>query len=212
MTPVVNDLFSMITGLPSNVRIPTSHLRTSFNPFCLHPITMAPHQHPNQPIESTPLIAGSRKATRKRASTTRFGLHQLRPRAHPFQSLDKALPWTYSYDSLRAQQSESRPLLPHFSTGTPLLYTDTHGSRGGWENSTQLDAQKPAPGSSHTTSSRRSRFPPNLLRHISLRLENSGSVARDHLASERTFLAYMRTSLAISASGVGEQSGVCPWR
>ncbi|KDR82639.1 hypothetical protein GALMADRAFT_238081 [Galerina marginata CBS 339.88] len=37
---------------------------------------------------------------------------------------------------------------------------------------------------------------------ISLSLENSGSVARDHLASERTFLAYMRTSLAIASSGV----------
>ncbi|KAI0088594.1 hypothetical protein BDY19DRAFT_891052 [Irpex rosettiformis] len=33
-------------------------------------------------------------------------------------------------------------------------------------------------------------------------LENSGSVARDHLASERTFLAYMRTSLAIASTGV----------
>lgn len=39
-------------------------------------------------------------------------------------------------------------------------------------------------------------------------LENSGSVARDHLASERTFLAYVRTSLAIASSGVGE----CPSR
>ncbi|KAJ3517622.1 hypothetical protein NMY22_g13920 [Coprinellus aureogranulatus] len=36
----------------------------------------------------------------------------------------------------------------------------------------------------------------------SLRLVNSGSVARDHLASERTFLAYIRTSLAIASSGV----------
>lgn len=33
-------------------------------------------------------------------------------------------------------------------------------------------------------------------------LENSGSVARDHLASERTWLAYIRTSLAISSAGV----------
>ncbi|PPR00465.1 hypothetical protein CVT24_004526 [Panaeolus cyanescens] len=41
-----------------------------------------------------------------------------------------------------------------------------------------------------------------LLDNASLRLENSGSVARDHLASERTFLAYMRTSLAIASSGV----------
>ncbi|KAJ7050549.1 hypothetical protein C8F01DRAFT_1000629 [Mycena amicta] len=33
-------------------------------------------------------------------------------------------------------------------------------------------------------------------------LENTGSVARDHLASERTFLAYVRTSLAIASTGV----------
>ncbi|KAJ7055742.1 hypothetical protein C8F01DRAFT_1157539 [Mycena amicta] len=37
---------------------------------------------------------------------------------------------------------------------------------------------------------------------ITLVLENRGSVARDHLASERTFLAYIRTSLAIAAAGV----------
>ena len=36
-----------------------------------------------------------------------------------------------------------------------------------------------------------------------LTLENSGSVARDHLASERTFLAYARTSLTITSTGVG---------
>ncbi|KAJ3827862.1 hypothetical protein EV361DRAFT_795207 [Lentinula raphanica] len=35
-------------------------------------------------------------------------------------------------------------------------------------------------------------------------LENSGSVARDHLALERTFLAYVRTSLAIASTGVGK--------
>ncbi|KAF8959136.1 hypothetical protein BDZ97DRAFT_1667612 [Flammula alnicola] len=36
----------------------------------------------------------------------------------------------------------------------------------------------------------------------SVTLENSGSVARDHLASERTFLAYVRTSLALASTGV----------
>lgn len=40
--------------------------------------------------------------------------------------------------------------------------------------------------------------------HVSLILTNSGSVARDHLASERTFLAYVRTSLALASTGVGE--------
>ncbi|KIY69717.1 hypothetical protein CYLTODRAFT_320536, partial [Cylindrobasidium torrendii FP15055 ss-10] len=34
-------------------------------------------------------------------------------------------------------------------------------------------------------------------------LENKGSVARDHLASERTLLAYIRTSLAVASAGVG---------
>jgi hypothetical protein len=38
---------------------------------------------------------------------------------------------------------------------------------------------------------------------VSLVLENSGSVARDHLASERTFLAYVRTSLTMASAGVG---------
>jgi len=33
-------------------------------------------------------------------------------------------------------------------------------------------------------------------------LENRGSTARDHLASERTFLAYVRTSLALASAGV----------
>ena len=36
----------------------------------------------------------------------------------------------------------------------------------------------------------------------SLVLQNTGSVARDHLASERTFLAYVRTSLGMASAGV----------
>ncbi|KAG6828828.1 hypothetical protein H0H92_006653 [Tricholoma furcatifolium] len=41
---------------------------------------------------------------------------------------------------------------------------------------------------------------------VSLSLVNAGSVARDHLASERTFLAYVRTSLSIASAGVGASS------
>lgn len=37
----------------------------------------------------------------------------------------------------------------------------------------------------------------------SLRLENKGAVARDHLANERTFLAWMRTSMTFATLGVG---------
>jgi len=49
----------------------------------------------------------------------------------------------------------------------------------------------------------RRRQPPLIKRlKPALVLENSGSVARDHLASERTFLAYVRTSLAVASAGV----------
>ncbi|KAK0237955.1 hypothetical protein EDD85DRAFT_832398 [Armillaria nabsnona] len=37
---------------------------------------------------------------------------------------------------------------------------------------------------------------------VGLTLQNNGSVARDHLASERTFLAYIRTSLALVSAGM----------
>ncbi|KAF1951210.1 hypothetical protein CC80DRAFT_454552, partial [Byssothecium circinans] len=36
----------------------------------------------------------------------------------------------------------------------------------------------------------------------SVELENKGSVARDHLALERTFLAWLRTSLAFASIGI----------
>ena len=50
--------------------------------------------------------------------------------------------------------------------------------------------------------------PPNILDPLNpqLFLENAGCVVRDHLASERTFLSYVRTSLAISMTGIGECS------
>lgn len=38
--------------------------------------------------------------------------------------------------------------------------------------------------------------------NLSVRLKNTGSVARDHLANERTFLAWLRTSLAFASIGV----------
>ncbi len=41
-----------------------------------------------------------------------------------------------------------------------------------------------------------------LREHVDLSLENKGSVARDHLANERTFLAWLRTSLTCASLGI----------
>ena len=52
---------------------------------------------------------------------------------------------------------------------------------------------------------------PNVPFGVSLTLRNTGSVARDHLASERTFLAYVRTSLSFASAGVGPSSFLLPY-
>lgn len=75
-------------------------------------------------------------------------------------------------------------------TTAPIL-DDTHPSPGGRQKPRSKKTQRRA-------GSLAERLKPALV------LQNSGSVARDHLASERTFLAYVRTSLAIASTGVGE--------
>jgi hypothetical protein len=58
-------------------------------------------------------------------------------------------------------------------------------------------------GKEKATIGKRRRLP-----RVAFELENRGSVARDHLASERTFLAWLRTSLALASIGIGEYAKI----
>jgi hypothetical protein len=81
----------------------------------------------------------------------------------------------------------------------PEEYRDEHRSLG---SNTPADTFTPTSPTDDEAKPARSRERRKL--ELALRLVNSGSVARDHLALERTFLAYVRTSLAIASTGVGE--------
>ncbi|EJD02540.1 uncharacterized protein FOMMEDRAFT_109975 [Fomitiporia mediterranea MF3/22] len=77
----------------------------------------------------------------------------------------------------------------------------------GYQHQDQDQVTPSSTSSSSNTHGRRRKPCPVWLKRISsfspsLLLENSGSVARDHLAAERTFLAYVRTSLGCAATGV----------
>ncbi|KAK4128835.1 hypothetical protein N657DRAFT_639341 [Parathielavia appendiculata] len=68
----------------------------------------------------------------------------------------------------------------------------------------QAPLQPPALGGDETEEQRQvePRWKRSLRYFKSIELENKGSVARDHLALERTFLAWLRTSLAFASIGI----------
>ncbi|KAJ7644992.1 hypothetical protein FB45DRAFT_1053596 [Roridomyces roridus] len=94
------------------------------------------------------------------------------------------------------------------SAHTPLLRTCSETTTTYLSTSftdTASDALAPSSGSSCTAAPPPASYAQSSNwggQSISLTLENSGSVARDHLASERTFLAYIRTSLCVASVGV----------
>lgn len=107
------------------------------------------------------------------------------------------------------KNGDSRPRRT-FDSERPVTHTDSPSSQNGVQRS-----QRPSISGSDLPEDLRRRASrtasivvpsgEGFIRRLkpTLVLQNSGSVARDHLASERTFLAYVRTSLAIASSGVG---------
>lgn len=84
--------------------------------------------------------------------------------------------------------------VPVVSTAPPESKMPRHGPEASSSRYLQEDEDDIPPESRAQTW--RDKLNPRMV------LENSGSVARDHLANERTWLAYVRTSLAIASTGV----------
>lgn len=113
--------------------------------------------------------------------------------------------------------SQSKPLV---TPTTPLLqsntlpsnYFSTHNSSMQQPHSPHLHHSPQASTSSAREPAvpRRERGLRKRLRRtlssfsVAHSLENKGSVARDHLALERTYLAWLRTSLSLASIGVGQ--------
>lgn len=96
-------------------------------------------------------------------------------------------------------------------TGGPESHTMNNGSvrsrarrsDGAVGGSAQLQDPSVGAGAHHQQQQAGERWWKTLVdKYGSVELENKGSVARDHLALERTFLAWLRTSLSFASIGI----------
>ena len=168
---------------------------------------------PRHPTESTPLLTGSSSnLLRSKAHSTRVGWNnasqnRLRGKPHPTKhrkkpSTIRSLPspeWLMdlesSHDHRHTNSGQVSPPSRRFSNARPPspVEIDARDNIHPGPTDRKTPPTEIVPPRSHSPS-----------QPVSLCLQNSGSVARDHLASERTFLAYVRTSLAIVSAGVGK--------
>ncbi|KAG6831658.1 hypothetical protein H0H87_004608 [Tephrocybe sp. NHM501043] len=152
-------------------------------------------RHDNfQPKETTPLIPPGLGSKRVRSYTNTLSSsskRRLRLQPRLFKQNDKLDP----VEVAEEPSPHSSPSSESHSTLVPC--STSRDPSPSWQSTCG-----PSPDDACCSSPSRRRNE-SLMSKLSLTLENQGSVARDHLASERTFLAYVRTSLAIASSGVG---------
>ncbi|PLN78121.1 hypothetical protein BDW42DRAFT_187598 [Aspergillus taichungensis] len=139
-------------------------------------------------------------------SSSSHSSHSSRPRISPLASQNHA--GAPAPGQLAPSVNEVTPIV---SNGvSQRSYNSTAGlrNRDTETRNSQLKRQPTAPDSVHPDAPsdpaepRHSWYHRVADRYGSLELENKGSVARDHLALERTFLAWLRTSLAFASIGI----------
>lgn len=165
---------------------------------------------PRHPTESTPLLADSSSnplRSKARVGWNSASQNRIRGKAHPTKHRKKPSPirshpspeWLMdlenSHDHRHLNSGHPSPPPQRFSTPRSPSCVEIDAPDG--IHPGPRDVKTPPTETVPPTSRSPSQS-------ISLCLQNSGSVARDHLASERTFLSYVRTSLAIVSAGVGK--------
>ncbi|KAI9892036.1 MAG: hypothetical protein M1814_002231 [Vezdaea aestivalis] len=105
-----------------------------------------------------------------------------------------------SADETTALSSKGAVRRATYGTGASVGTNDADGNPEGSDSRTpNSTATRPPPNTKNTQPGWWERTKEA---YQSIELENKGSVARDHLALERTYLAWLRTSLAFASIGI----------
>ena len=104
-------------------------------------------------------------------------------------------------DSHRAYQTAgTSPSAAGRTTGADITGSDNTQAGSGWFRRRNGKTRQPDQGEQQQDSY--GWWSSLVEKYSSVELENKGSVARDHLALERTFLAWLRTSLSFASIGI----------
>ncbi|USP78223.1 hypothetical protein yc1106_05497 [Curvularia clavata] len=144
--------------------------------------------------ETSPIIQSSKPSSLKDYNTLSPSMH---PRDHtqrhpsPSPATDGAEQETTSGSRLQPAQSHKKG-------------HSEHSVSGGGERQQEREARTTGAESAAAATTRREKgwWAGFWEKYGSIELDNKGSVARDHLALERTFLAWLRTSLSFASIGI----------
>ncbi|KAI9767800.1 MAG: hypothetical protein M1840_005481 [Geoglossum simile] len=189
--------------------------RSSVDPVCVsHAITSTNSPPRLSAISRTPssksvqfsLVPSSSSLARPRSSSSMLKSRSIRERERPISTT------ATTQDDAAASASSADEMTAIVCGGSGRGKRDYLGVGGGSPTapaatpaaattaaSTGADSEAVKAGADHHSEGWFKRF---VDKYGSVELDNKGSVARDHLALERTFLAWLRTSLAFASIGV----------